>query len=227
MKIEQKWLLAEEITMLDAASLMVGLDHSASVRRNVNPISKSYEDDYREIYAPHEILLGDQTDRHYEAVNEQLNFLDRALKRGHFHAIRNSGGTVRELILSKADWLKWICQTGRYPRLVSAFQQQGDDGDEINKVSEGARQNTDAPAAESGSTNRVITIPLHQHGETWSELELQALLAEYRKGATQAVLAEKYGLTPQRISALLKQAKGQTGGLPGISNPMSGWGGGK
>lgn len=223
--------------MLDAASLMAGVTSMPDEVKNL--VADAFEADYRQMYGSSPPHGTDQWERIHQAVNEQVALLESALKRGHLQAIRNSDGAARELILCKADWLEWICQTGRFSRLVSAFQQQGDDGhedndeatngvvDPLDTVPEGPHQDSEMSAAESGSNDRVITIPLHQHGETWSELQLQALVAEHRKGATQAVLAKRYGLTPQRISALLKQAKGQTGGLPGISNPMSGWGGGK
>lgn len=43
----------------------------------------------------------------------------------------------------------------------------------------------------------------------WDEFGLRRLLSEYRAGATQLKLAEKYGVTRQRIATLLKEAKEQ------------------
>ncbi len=60
----------------------------------------------------------------------------------------------------------------------------------------------DAPNAGSSEMEEGPTKP-----RRWSDDELRVLRAESREGSTQAELAQKYGVAPQRISVLLKRAK--------------------
>ncbi|WP_259344367.1 hypothetical protein [Burkholderia pseudomallei] len=63
-------------------------------------------------------------------------------------------------------------------------------------------------SAKAGETLKASIRTVTRKGEKWSDASLRTLLEESKMpGFTQKAAAEKYGVTPQRISALLKQAK--------------------
>ncbi|AJX82457.1 hypothetical protein BG97_3222 [Burkholderia pseudomallei 7894] len=65
-------------------------------------------------------------------------------------------------------------------------------------------------SAKAGETLAASIRTVTRKGEKWSNASLRTLLEESKMpGFTQKAAAEKYGVTPQRISALLKQAKGK------------------
>lgn len=65
-------------------------------------------------------------------------------------------------------------------------------------------------SAKAGETLAASIRTVTRKGEKWSDASLRTLLEESKMpGFTQKAAAKKYGVTPQRISALLKQAKGK------------------
>lgn len=63
--------------------------------------------------------------------------------------------------------------------------------------------------ATQGSQPRILRSPGSRNGRHWTRQDLQVLLDARREGAKVAELATSYGVTPQRISTLLKKAESQ------------------
>ncbi len=63
-------------------------------------------------------------------------------------------------------------------------------------------------SAKAGETLAAAIRTIKRKGEKWSDAELRTLLEESKlPGMTQDKLAQKYGVTRQRISKLLREAK--------------------
>lgn len=66
--------------------------------------------------------------------------------------------------------------------------------------------------AKAGETLAVSIRTIKKKGDPWSDAEMRTLLDESRQADfTQKAAGEKYGVAPQRISELLKKAKGKFG----------------
>ncbi|VVE12417.1 hypothetical protein PMO31116_02677 [Pandoraea morbifera] len=64
-------------------------------------------------------------------------------------------------------------------------------------------------AAAQDSPTRILLSPGSRNGRHWTRQDLQVLLEARRGGAKVAELAASYGITPQRISTLIKKAESQ------------------
>jgi hypothetical protein len=91
-------------------------------------------------------------------------------------------------------------------------------------------KNSVAPSVEEPVINQSVPqSSLHVRGKRWDDADLLAILKEYEGGNKQQALALKYGVKPQRISALLKNARklrAETTRQIGF-NPIEAWGNSK
>lgn len=63
--------------------------------------------------------------------------------------------------------------------------------------------------ATQDSQTRILRSPGSRNGRHWTRQDLQVLLEARREGAKVSELAASHGITPQRISTLLKKAESQ------------------
>lgn len=113
MKIEPKFLFADEISLHDAAALMAGIE---------NPTSSSFASSYHDLYDPEYDQDEDQDERRHEAMNEQVALLDGAIKRGQLLLRHNPDGGKWGDLLDKQQWILWIEESGRYCVLLQALR---------------------------------------------------------------------------------------------------------
>jgi hypothetical protein len=96
-------------------------------------------------------------------------------------------------------------------------------GTELN--SERPENNSDNSSAGESVTNQSeAPSSLHVPGERWSDADCLALLKVYEKEKNQDMLAGRYGVTRQRISAVIKRAKLlREDGQLSTFHPMNSW----
>lgn len=102
----------------------------------------------------------------------------------------------------------------RTEALAEFKRKNSDDGPltDVDQLLDGSLVSADNDAPVNGmdvASPDGVMVAGAESVRRWDEFGLRRLLSESREGATQLKLAEKYGVTRQRIATLLKEAKEQ------------------
>lgn len=114
MKIESRLMLADEISLHDAAALMVGIENPTAVD-SAHSSRVRYDhkyDQYNDI----------DYQRRMEYMHEEIAELDDAIKQGRLFPRRNPDGGKWGDILNKEQWVLWLSGKGKYQALVEALR---------------------------------------------------------------------------------------------------------